>query len=89
MPSRQVRAAGAFAYVLNMMAGPASGVGIQVQYLFYRFRLAGGRCSKYSFYCSRNVLESEGTVEKGRNRHFVGGIQRNRLGSPFFDCLVS
>ena len=34
------------------------------------------------------VLESEGTVEKGRNRHFVGGIQRNRLGSPRFDCFV-
>ena len=38
--------------------------------------------------CSRNVLKPNTTFEEGRDRHLVGGIQRDGLRASRFDCLV-
>ena len=71
------------------MPGPATRIGVEVQDLFNRFRFNGRRFTKYSFYCSGNVLESYGAIQESRDRDLIGRIERNGLGSSSFDCFVS
>ena len=67
---------------------PATRVGVPIQDLFYRFGFVGRRFTKYSFYCSWNIFESEGAIQEGGHRHLVGCIQGYSLCSSRFDCFV-
>ena len=71
-----------------MVASPAAGVGIQVQYLFYRFRHVRGCFTNYELYCSRDIFESNTTFEEGGHRDFVRRVQCNRLSTSCFDSFV-
>ena len=70
------------------MTGPASGVGIQVQYLLYRFRDLGGCFTNYPLYCSRDVFESNTTFEEGSHRYLVRRVERDRFATSCFDSFV-
>lgn len=70
------------------MAGPAPGVGIHVQYLFYRFRHAGGCFTNYPLYCSRDIFEPNTTFEEGGHRYFVRRIEGYRFTASCFDSFV-
>ena len=75
--------------LLNDTARLASGVGIHVQNLLYRFGLQCGRFTKYRLYCSRNVVKPDRAVEKCRDCDLIGGVERDGFGSSRFDCFVS
>ena len=85
-------AVGAAYFTLRLaheVPGPAPGVRIHVEYLFYRFGFSCRRFTKYCLNCRRNVLEAQRSVQKRRDGHLVGGIERNRLCPSCLDCLVS
>ena len=71
------------------MPRPAARVGVHIQNLFYRFGLSCGRFTKYRLYCSRNIVKANRAIKKRRHSHFVGGVERDGLGSSRFDCFVS
>ena len=74
--------------LLNTMASPATGVGIHVQYLFYRFRHVGGCFTNYPLYCSRDVFEPNTTFEERGHCYFIGRIESNRLATSCFDSFI-
>src|SRR5947199_6895875 len=74
--------------VLDAFAGSEASIGIDVQYLFYRFGKARRRFIQNRFYCSWYLLETDTAFEERCYRHFVGRVQGNRLRAPCFDGLI-
>src|SRR3954465_14559726 len=49
-------------------------LGVHLQHLFNRFRMAVGSFTKSLFYRSRDVVESDPALEKRGYCHFIGSI---------------
>ena len=75
-------------HTLDVIARPESRIFIDRQYFFYRFGYSRRRFPDYRFYCSWNICKSNTTFEESRHRHLVRRVQRDRLCTPCFDCLV-
>src|SRR5438270_869639 len=76
------------AQILDAFASPEASIGIDVQYLFYRFGNPYRRFIQNLFYCSWNLLETDTAFEERCYSHFIGGVEGNRLRPPCFDGLI-
>src|SRR5437016_8557267 len=61
-------------------------LGINLQYLFNRFRMCLSSFVHHPFYCPRNALKTNHTVQECCHRNLISCIERDCLSSP---CLGS
>src|SRR5258708_17346299 len=66
-----------------------AGLGVQREYLLYRFQMSGRRCTHYFFDDPRNLLEPDLLLQKCSHRDLVGGVQGDGLRASGRRRLVS
>jgi len=73
---------------VDALVSSAARVQVRFEHLLYRFHSPSFCCRKHVFDEPGNFIEADLSVEKRRDRYFVGGIQGYGLGTTLLRSLI-